>query len=612
MGTFDIRVQKAGPTSAPTLPALEAAPQRHAPKVVHVVLSLQPGGLERLVCDLSLSTSRSGNDVLVCCLDVDGKLSASLRRAGIGVHVVKRRPGLDALLVLRLARFFRRERVGVVHTHGLDPMLYAGWAARLAGVPVRIHTQHDTMLEAADWRRRLKFRIAARAFHKIVAVSARTHDIVSAHHHAAEQVMTIANGIDERRFAATAPQGGLPVLPGESRDLVIGTVARLAPEKGLNRLIDAFAIVRQTRPRVRLMIVGDGPERGQLEAQVDRLGIRPAVSFLGYRDNVEHVVRQFDLFVLSSLTEGIPLALLEAMAAGIPPVATAVGGVPEVVVDAESGLLVPPGDPRALLHAIVDLLDHPEKRATLGTNAAARIRDKFSLSRMAADYRKLYRQDDGARWWAGPMRLALSSALPRTLVIWHGPRSRAEIALTLDDGPDPTYTPQLLSVLKAHRVRATFFLIGDKAARHPELVERIAADGHQLANHSYRHPDFGTLSWSAAREEILATRRVLHDIEPSATAQLFRPPRGTMCAASTVVPWMQGHTVVLWNVDFKDFLADTAADITDRLDQRRLASGDIILFHGHNPAALEALPFVLRSAQRAGLAFVPASRMCER
>ena len=611
MENFDIRVQEAGPTGALTLPLAEAAPHGHALKIVHVVLSLQPGGLERLVCDLSVSTSRSGSEVLVCCLDVDGKLSDSLRRAGVRVLVVKRRPGLDASLILRLARLFRRERVGVVHTHGLDPMLYAGWAARLAGIPGRVHTQHATMLEAADWRRRLKFRVAARAFHKIVAVSARTHDIVLAHHHAAAQVVTIANGVDERRFAAAVPHQALPVVPGERRDLVIGTVARLAPEKALDRLLDVFAIVRQTRPRVRLIIVGDGPERGRLEALVDRLGIRPAVSFLGHQDNVERILQQFDVFVLSSLTEGIPLALLEAMAAGIPVVATAVGGVPEVVGHAESGLLVSPEDPRSLLHAIVDLLDHPEKRASLGTKAAARIRDKFSLSRMAADYRKLYRQGDAARWWARPMRLLMSSALPRTFLTWHGPRSRPEIALTLDDGPDPTYTPQLLSVLKAHRVRATFFLIGDKAARYPELVERIAADGHQLANHSYRHADFSTLSWSAAREEILATRRVLQDIEPSATAPLFRPPRGTMCAASTVVPWMQGHTVVLWNVDFKDFLAETPADVTDRLEQRRLDSGDIILFHGHNPAALEALPFVLRSAQRAGLAFVPASRMCE-
>jgi peptidoglycan/xylan/chitin deacetylase (PgdA/CDA1 family) len=201
--------------------------------------------------------------------------------------------------------------------------------------------------------------------------------------------------------------------------------------------------------------------------------------------------------------------------------------------------------------------------------------------------------------------------LPRDLMMWRGPVDRPEIALTLDDGPDPYYTPRILQILKAERVHATFFLIGAKAAEHGDLVARILADGHEIGNHSYSHPHFGTLSWSAAKGEISRTRGILDASEPGPARRLFRPPFGVVSAASTLVPWLKGETVVLWNVDFKDFSAEAAADITDHVAARRFTPGDIILYHGHNPAALEALPNILQSAQREGLGFVPVSRMCQ-
>jgi glycosyltransferase involved in cell wall biosynthesis len=579
-------------------------------KVAHVVLTLSPGGLERLVCDLSVSSKTAGLDVVVACLDTDGTLADALRREDVPVHLIRRRPGLDPGLLLRLARFLRDEHVTVVHTHGPDPMFYGGWAAWLARIPVRIHTQHDTMLEDGSWREHLKFRLAALAFHDVVAVSGKTFEMLEKHRIGRCRLRAIPNGIDEKRFAATERPGGVSVLPGERREMVIGTVARLAPEKALDRLIDAFAVLRQVRPRTHLTIVGDGPERQRLEAQADRLKLGPAVTFLGHQNNVAHVVRQFDMFVLPSITEGIPLALLEAMAAGLPAIATAVGGVPEVVTD-DTGVLVPSGDPRALLEAMVDLVDHPEKRLRLGASAAARVRRQFSLTRMSAAYRALYRGVDATRWWVRPIRRTLSAALPRTLIAWRGPTDRPVVALTLDDGPDPVYTPKILDVLRARGVRATFFLVGAKADRHPELVSRIVEEGHHLGNHSYRHPRFGTLSWRTARQEIVDTRRALGAWEPGAP-RLFRPPHGTLCAASTLVPWLHGETVVLWNVDFKDFRAESAVDITEQLTRRTFTGGDIILYHGHTPAALEALPSVLSAALDQGMTFVPAARMCQR
>ena len=168
-------------------------------KVAHVVLTLQPGGLERLVCDLALSSREAGIAALVCCLDTDGVLADGLRRSGIDVRVIRRNAGLDPGLFLRLARFFRQEGVTVVHTHGPDPMFYGGWGAWLAGVRTRVHTQHDTMLETSSWRERFKFRLAAPAFDDVVAVSGKTHEIVARYRAGGCRLSTIPNGIDAMR-----------------------------------------------------------------------------------------------------------------------------------------------------------------------------------------------------------------------------------------------------------------------------------------------------------------------------------------------------------------------------------------------------------------------------
>ncbi|HEY2434199.1 MAG TPA: glycosyltransferase [Vicinamibacterales bacterium] len=580
---------------------------RSGATVAHVVLSLQPGGLERLVCDLSVATARMGARVFVYCLDEKGRLAPALESEGIAVKLVGRRAGLGLGLIPRLRRLLLADKIDVLHTHGVDPMLYAGWAARLAGTPVRVHTQHDTMLETKGWRHRLKFRLAGPAFHSVVAVSRMTEQIV-ARHYRGRGLRTIANGIDVERFRVrTGAEDGERRTAGAG--LVIGTVARLAPEKAIDSLIDAFSTVQRAIPNCRLVIVGDGPERESLHARVRELRLESRVEFAGHQQSVERFVRDFDLFVLPSRTEGIPLAMLEAMATGIPVVATAVGGVPEVIVNGESGVLVAPNDSLALSAALIRVLSDPTLRARLGESGAKQVRGSFSLASMAARYRALYHQDR-VRGWAAAVRSALMRVTPRAMMTWRGPVSRHEVALTLDDGPDPEFTPKLLEILKRHDVRATFFLIGEKVDRHDGLVRRIVNDGHQIANHSYSHPHFGALTLREARSEIERGRRAVERAHSSAAGRLFRPPRGTLCTASTVLAWLTGSTVVLWSVDYKDFRAETADDITRVAANGRLVAGDIILYHGHNQAALEALPEVLQAARREGLTFVPVSRMC--
>ena len=360
-------------------------------KIVHVVLSLEPGGMERFVCNLAASAEMRGIPTLVICLDKRGALAGAVEEAGATVLLLEREPGFDARLVWRLARMLRDKGVTAVHTHSLDAMLYGGLAAKLAGIPNRIHTQHNTQLRAYSLRDRIKFRIASRLFSTIAAVSAETARELLAHGVDAHKLSLIPNGIDASAFSAVRkPLNGTPR---------IGCVARLSSEKGVEHLIEAFVGVRKHFPNAQLAIAGQGPLQGTLEARARALDLNGSVEFLGFRSDIAPFLRSLDLFVLPSLTEGIPLALLEAMATGLPVVATAVGGVPEVIEDGVSGVLVPHGNVGALERSVLGLLAAPERCAALGASASARIKSEFSLAQMALRYRGLYCREPESTLW---------------------------------------------------------------------------------------------------------------------------------------------------------------------------------------------------------------------
>jgi glycosyltransferase involved in cell wall biosynthesis len=578
-----------------------------SPLVVHLVLSLRPGGLERLVCNLAAAPALRSFRVLVCCLDEEGDLAADVRRAGHRVEVVRRRGGLDAGLVFRLARYLREQRADVVHTHSLDPMFYGGLAAWLAGVPVRVHTQHNTQVFTTyGVRDRFKFRLAARLFSSVVAVGAETdRELARAGVSAARRVV-IRNGIDVGRYA-TGAAAGSAVLGSPPGPRVVGTVARLSREKGIDLLVDAFARLVPGDPATRLVIVGEGPERGALEALARSCGVSDRVTFQGFHPRVAELLPGFDVFVLPSRTEGLPLALLEAMAAGRACVATKVGGVPEVVADGVTGVLVAPGDPAALAAAVQALLADPVLRRRLGTAARAQVEGAWSEDAMARSYAVRYRVEAPPAAWRRLVKGVLHG-VPRRWIAWRGAARRPEIAFTFDDGPDPEWTPRLLDTLRAHGVRSTFFLVGERAERHPALVHRIVEEGHELGNHSFSHPQFERLSWRDAMGEIDRTEAVLAGASRT-PPRLWRPPRGKLCLASILGARLRHLTLVMWNVDLKDFSARAPEDIVDRLAARPLRAGDIVLYHGQNAAALAALPRLLETAAAARLGAVPVSQL---
>lgn len=202
----------------------------------------------------------------------------------------------------------------------------------------------------------------------------------------------------------------------------------------------------------------------------------------------------------------------------------------------------------------------------------------------------------------------LFASVPRTCLVMSGDIERPEFALTFDDGPDPASTPALLATLRRHDVCATFFLVGNRAERYPELVRRILEEGHEVGCHSYSHPYFDRLSFFEAIREIAVSKSILEKITGQ-TCYLFRPPYGILALRTLLPAWLHRQCVVMWTVDLKDYLAREPHEIETRICSSRFVNGDIILYHGENQASLSALPSVILAAKAEGRIGVPVSRL---
>jgi phenylacetate-CoA ligase len=371
--------------------------RRPRARVAHVVLALRMGGLEQVVLRLIDRLDRDRFEPIVCALEEEGELASHLERLGVPIHVVPRSPGLDPSTAVRLASFLKRERVEIVHTHNPSPHLYGALAAAIVrregpdgrALPRVVHTKHGRNYPSAP-RKVLANRLASALSDKIVAVSEDAHRValelerVDAH-----RLVTIRNGVDTELFRPSDKVHARRALGVPREGLHIGCVARLSAEKDHATMLEAFAIVRARRPDAHLTLVGNGAERQALEAQRDRLGLSGAVTFAGQRDDIAQILPAFDMFALSSRTEGMSLTLLEAAAAGLPIVATRVGGNPEVVADGETGLLVPAGDPARFAEALLATAARADLGA-MGARARARVAERYDMGRTAAAYEALY------------------------------------------------------------------------------------------------------------------------------------------------------------------------------------------------------------------------------
>jgi sugar transferase (PEP-CTERM/EpsH1 system associated) len=311
--------------------------------------------------------------------------------AGVAVHALVKRSGVDPATLGRLALLLCRLKPDIVHTRNWATF-GAVPAARLAGVRTVVHGEHgrdggdpDGLHPRRRWRRRL-----APLVTRFVTVSDDLRRwLVEEVKVPAAKVVRIHNGVDTTRFAPVA-EGRQPRAVGMgAEEIIVGTVGRLDPVKDQAGLVRAFARLAGSHPRARLLVVGDGPCRRELEALAEKL-VPGRVVFTGERSDIPTLLQSIDVFVLPSLGEGISNTLLEAMATGLPIVATRVGGNPELVEDGVNGTLVARRDPVALAAAIARYLDDALLRAIHGKASRERALVRFSLDRMCAAYAALY------------------------------------------------------------------------------------------------------------------------------------------------------------------------------------------------------------------------------
>jgi glycosyltransferase involved in cell wall biosynthesis len=362
------------------------------PVVAVGLFSYQFGGSERVGVDLALEFKRRGYQVVCFAFhDSDGPMRAELERAGIrcvDLNYQKFRGILRRVLYFwKFWRMLRKERISALHVHHHGAMILCGIPARLAGINRIVMTEHglQALLERPD-ARRLTVRYGRYVSDITVVEPSQFEYFNKELGFPAKKLHCIPNGV-------RIPVRTSALMEQKRREFGLGPdvfaffyVGRLNPVKDLGTLLDAFAaLATRGSFRTQLYLVGDGPERGMLEARRDALGLGERVTFLGARSDVSEVLTAADAFVMSSKSEGLPMALLEAMAAGVPCIATAVGGIPDLFGD-DRGLSVPAQDALALADAMAAIVRSPELRQRLVSNATANLVSHYALDAIANRY----------------------------------------------------------------------------------------------------------------------------------------------------------------------------------------------------------------------------------
>jgi L-malate glycosyltransferase len=362
-----------------------------------VLTSFDPGGTEGQTTELIARLDRTRFAVHVACFRREGLWLRRAEQAASEVTEFRLRsfqsPSTASQLI-RFARWCRRNRLAVVHACDFYANVFGLAGAALAGVPLRIGSRRDLVLPGRGRAKHTLQRFAYRAAHTVVANSHAAAAQLRREDVPHDRVVVIPNGIDPAAFIAA---------PARVPRRVVTMVANLRAEKGHDVLIAAAAQVVRARPDAIVQLVGAGPLRGALEQQAREHGVADIVRFLGHREDVAQVLHDSDIFVLPSRSEAFPNGVVEAMAAGLPVIASNVGGIPELIAHERNGLLVPVGDPGALAGALLRLLNAPEYAAVLAREARATIERGYSFERMVGAFEALYLGASGAR---------LSNSLP--------------------------------------------------------------------------------------------------------------------------------------------------------------------------------------------------------
>jgi glycosyltransferase involved in cell wall biosynthesis len=368
-------------------------------RVLHLIRPAAGGMKNHLLSLLTHSDQEMFEPVIAC---PGGTMADEITSLGFKVVPLPIRGELsplnDWLAMRRLAAVLKNEQITILHAHSSKAGFIGRIAARLARTPVVFMTAHNSIFyeEWPFWKKAiLAFaeRFLSRYTDRIITVSeALRQELIKKEGLNHLQVLTIHNGIEteyfnppgERRFILRS----LGLSPAEQ---VVGTVARLAPQKGITYFLKAASLLIRDY-KVNFVIIGEGPLRQQLEAEAASLGLKQRVVFAGERHDIPAILIAFDVFVLPSLTEGFPLTILEALAAARPVVATRAGGIPEIIQDKTTGLLVEPADPTGLALAVATLLTNRQKAMVMGQTGQIRVKEKFTAAGMVRKVEEEYKK----------------------------------------------------------------------------------------------------------------------------------------------------------------------------------------------------------------------------
>lgn len=345
--------------------------------------SFDPGGTERQMIELARRLDRGRFDVHVACLHRRGAWLGKAEEGAASVAefpITGFRKPATFVQARRFAQWCRANEIAVVHTADLYANIFGLPAAALAGVPVRIANRRELNPDKSSAQITVQ-RAAYACAHVVVANCRAAADRLASERVAAKRIRVVANGIDPAAYCPRTHDGPM-------RRIV--TVANLRPEKAHDVLIEAAVLVLKRCPDTEFVFAGDGAHRAHLEALARLRGVAGRVRFMGHCEDVPRLLSESDLFVLPSRSEAFPNGVLEAMAAGLPVVASRVGGIDELIEHQRTGVLVPPGDVRALAFALLDLMQWPDHAVELGRAARRTVETKYSFRRMVEQFERIY------------------------------------------------------------------------------------------------------------------------------------------------------------------------------------------------------------------------------
>ena len=377
-------------------------------RVAHLIESDGPGGAERVVVHLATALQAAGaQNVVFLPARGEGWLARELEGSGVAVEHFKLERPVSPECARFLEAAFLRHRIDVAHSHEFSMAVYGAWAARRAGVP-HVITMHGSRYYAGRLRRRVAMRAAIAMSGQTVAVSAplawyMKRDLALR----SSGVLTIPNGVRHVRSGHTTLRDELHLREDER---LLVSVGNLYPVKGHHHLVDALALLGERYPNVHLAIAGRGDREDALAAQASALGVASKVHLLGLRPDITAILAAADIFVLPSMSEGLPLALLEAMFARRPIVASDVGDVGVALGHGTAGILVEPGSPAALATALAGLLADPARARDMGDRAGDRASAEYDVDEMVRRYVRVYDTLRGRRAPRSPLSLASSTS----------------------------------------------------------------------------------------------------------------------------------------------------------------------------------------------------------